>query len=315
MKPNMESTLTKGMRDHVKEWVDDGEFQEILDKDESGMTLYPLGRIANQREQFSSLVNYFFLRQNLEDDVFKRYCQEVSVFLGFNPAQQRVLRRTMQPYVGKEMTKALDAMLSYRLVGGQYEIKAGRELPPLKSNVREVWVPCEIIDIRYSKKAGKTQLFSMTTICHAGPTAGRVSTQQSPYSFFFRFRSDLGWPKFKKGGLSDLFGYQFTGYLDQTSYGIQFTRFKVRHSQMQHNTKLRSGRAGDCPKNLPNQCYECSYGLDQCKNACHMLTYVKRFCPVCRNSDVLHDPDQREDICIRCDYLKSTGRLKHGRRT
>jgi len=276
---------------------DEGWFKPVPMRD--GLPNYPLGRIARLRREFEDKVHFQRLQDTLADKEWDAYIADIVEFFGFNERQQAVLTSSLMDHYGEVLSDRLEQKLQARIVGGCLDIMAGTVLQPESEEVLNLWVPCEVVDFRYTKRLEKLQLFSVRLYALAGVTAGRVYDLELAVSFFHRIKYDLGWPQFKKADPKEFFGCRFLGLYEETKRGNTMTHFKLQPSMKAHNQKLRSDRSKDCPIGKHWECDECYIGLDKCDRACHLRTYTAGDCRYGHRGYM--DPmSKSKDICIGC---------------
>jgi hypothetical protein len=262
---------------------------------------FPLGRINNWREKlFLCAYKQEFLSDILDGVVLDEFTRLVMRTMKIE--DELVVRQTLMPFVGQELTARVVDLIGLRFAGNLADIREGKMASGRIKG--PTWLPLEVSEIRYGRiRRDKTYVDMVATVM-AGALAGEEIRKEFSYKLaVWPLANSLAWTlRDARPVHSELARMWFMGLLQMDGRKIVLDQFKCLPNQRKWNRALRSDRTKPCIRHYKQRCHTCPLGyLTDCYRATHRYTLIVKTCKSCKRENAAFDPERPAvDVCISC---------------
>lgn len=294
--------------------------------------------MAEPRQPSYDLNRIFALRNKLCEDLVLTFSQEIgtvvllkeltAVALRHLPPgiRERAVRDSLVDLLGKSLDRPLLYQVAWRLAGNVPRLKRNQAATPWLHQRQTEKSPAVIVHVERltrengSASARQRETGGMVTFeVQAGTQTGMRLRKWWSTRFASRHRQALGFARLSRRPDNLPPGKPFLGFEDirQLAHlrlslrftqesckdGLDFDGFVCPPAALEHNRKLLTLRARiehPCPLGYTHSCHVCSVGQDQCRAACHPLTYTQKPCTGCQKQQAFFDPAIRREVCVEC---------------
>lgn len=241
---------------------------------------------------------------DLFDDLYKSLPDTVSHDAVFEST--RVL-------AGHTLTRREAAEFSWRLAGNMSELIAGRPVVPWSRQIRDEWVPVQIIRVDTAQRNNRhgyvfhcralagspcTMVFEQFLSKGSCAAIARIAgfSRTMPYSSALHFANLRMWVELEA---------------ERSAEMPQFQQVDCTSAMRAYNKKLIGirTRAFPCPRNFAHPCEHCELGYADCPAAIFPLRLERKFCPCCEEDNVYFDPARNTEACMSCAQTGATKKI------